>query len=131
MLRATTIFIIFLFHVSMSGLKAQTTRELGELKNKTFIEEPAYKRITTNSTNELKILLHTSFIFYKRFISSQDGNHCSFSPSCSEYAALSIQSKGVVKGILNALDRLQRCNGMSGKRYEVDKKTGLLIDPVD
>lgn len=49
--------------------------------------------------------------FYKKYISSQDGSNCHFSPSCSHYAKLAIKKYNIFKGILLTTDRLIRCNG--------------------
>jgi hypothetical protein len=51
--------------------------------------------------NEYNLLLSGAFYFYKSFISSQDASHCSFTPSCSEYAVLAIQKQGIFAGLLN------------------------------
>ncbi|HPE86095.1 MAG: membrane protein insertion efficiency factor YidD [Bacteroidia bacterium] len=81
-------------------------------------------------TNEYRIAISGAFYFYKRFISSQDGSQCSFTPSCSEYAVLAIEKQGLIKGGLNFLDRFSRCNSLSPELYSRDPETHLLIDPV-
>jgi uncharacterized protein len=71
------------------------------------------------------------FVFYKNFISSQDGSHCSFYPSCSQYAIQSIRKKGFFVGLLNAFDRLTRCNGLCPENYTIVPGTHQLYDPVE
>lgn len=72
-----------------------------------------------------------SFRFYKKYISSQDANSCTFHPSCSEYATLVIAKKGFFLGGMLTFDRLSRCNGLSPEKYKIDKRTNLMIDNVE
>ncbi len=81
-------------------------------------------------TPEIKTLLLGAIRFYQRFISTQDGPSCTFVPSCSRFGAESIRRLGVVRGILLTSDRLQRCNSVSASRYQLDSRSGYLIDPV-
>lgn len=74
--------------------------------------------------------LTSSLNFYKKYISSQDASHCSFSPSCSEYAAEAVKKQGLIKGLVNFADRFQRCNGKSPEQYVYIKDKHLLFDPV-
>jgi len=83
-----------------------------------------------NRQNEFQWLSSQGFLFYKRFISSQDGNRCSFHPSCSEYAIQMIKRRGVLIGGLSAFDRLIRCNSLSPELYPFDSRRRLLLDPV-
>ncbi|HFD10956.1 MAG TPA: membrane protein insertion efficiency factor YidD [Crenotrichaceae bacterium] len=48
--------------------------------------------------------------FYRTFISPFIGNHCRFYPSCSEYAQLSIQRFGVIRGGYLSIARLLKCH---------------------
>ncbi|MBL8026911.1 MAG: membrane protein insertion efficiency factor YidD [Fibrobacteres bacterium] len=68
--------------------------------------------------------------FYQNFISTQDGDNCSFHPSCSHYAKTAIKSKGIIKGTLMSADRLIRCNGPQHDIYEAQPTTGLNIDTI-
>ncbi len=79
-------------------------------------------------SNELQVIMTGFFVGYKSFFSSQDGKSCTFSPSCSVYAIQAIKKKGIVEGLLDAVDRLTRCNGLTPENYEIDKESGLLID---
>lgn len=80
--------------------------------------------------NEYDLIFSRLFLFYKHFISSQDANSCSFTPSCSVYAIHAIKKQGVVVGLINFFDRFTRCNSMSPEDYKIDTKSRLLIDPV-
>ncbi|MEA2042617.1 MAG: membrane protein insertion efficiency factor YidD [Bacteroidota bacterium] len=68
------------------------------------------------------------FLFYKKFISSQDSHHCVYTPSCSEYAHKVISKKGYILGIPATFDRLSRCTKEQAANYKKDKKTGLALD---
>ncbi len=91
--------------------------------------ENSFKKHTSHK-NEVENVVSTMFLFYKKFISSQDYNSCVFEPSCSVYAIHSIQKLGFLVGYLNAFDRLTRCHGLASEYYQFDPKTHLLYDPV-
>jgi len=82
----------------------------------------------SNNTNEIQYLFSGLFLFYKFAISSQDYNRCTFHPSCSEYGILAVKKHGALGGMLATLDRLQRCNGLSPEKYQIDLDKQLLID---
>ena len=75
-------------------------------------------------------MLRSLLYFYKNFISSQDASNCSFSPSCSVYAAQAIKRQGLIKGMVNFADRFQRCHGKDPDQYIYLEKEHLLYDPV-
>ena len=89
---------------------------------------PDYLSLAQNNQSDLQWLASQLFLFYKNFISSQDGSRCSFHPSCSEYAIQLVKQRGLIIGGMGACDRLLRCNGMSPELYEFDPQRGLLID---
>ncbi len=49
-----------------------------------------------------------SLVFYKKYLSR--GNHCRFTPSCSEYTYQAVEKYGVIKGIFLGLKRIFKCN---------------------
>jgi len=51
--------------------------------------------------------------FYQKYISPIKGQSCRFHPTCSEYAVLSIEKYGIIKGSLKAIWRILRCNPFS------------------
>jgi putative membrane protein insertion efficiency factor len=61
---------------------------------------------------------------YQRLISPALGPRCKYHPSCSEYAAQSIRSYGVLRGLVLAGWRLLRCNPWSrgGFDYPEDQR---------
>jgi putative membrane protein insertion efficiency factor len=71
------------------------------------------------------------FDFYKNFFSSQDGNSCTFSPSCSAYGLQSVRKEGLFEGMLSTFDRLCRCNNLNRDQYDKVPGSRLLYDPVE
>ncbi|MFY0685930.1 MAG: membrane protein insertion efficiency factor YidD [Cyclobacteriaceae bacterium] len=89
-----------------------------------------YGKYFERADNELELVYTTLFVGYKKFISSQDGSNCSFTPSCSEYAVEAVDVHGVLKGGLMFFDRYSRCNSLSPQLYEKDMVKRRLIDDV-
>ena len=97
-----------------------------EVKDK----QSGFKDHIKDNSNELEFVASGIFLFYKSFFSSQDGNHCVFHPSCSEYAIQSIKEKGFLIGVVDAMDRLSRCNKLSPEKYNQFENTSMFYDPV-
>jgi len=117
---------------NFSTASAQTNEDIKTVSN--IIEVPQYKEhyaIYKPDKNVIQIVSRALFGLYKNYISSQDAGHCSFSPSCSEYALQSIKKKGLFIGLVAAFDRLSRCNGLNSENYPIKKGTTQLYDPVD
>jgi len=81
------------------------------------------------ATNELEILAFGALRVYQLFISTQDRPSCMFTPTCSNYALQAIRRYGLLRGVLMASDRFQRCNGWGRELYPLDPATGKLYDP--
>lgn len=79
-------------------------------------------------SNEAEVIFTGFFLGYKHLFSSQDSRSCTFEPSCSVYAIETIRKNGLIKGFLDSVDRLTRCNGLSPGNYEIDQQKLLLID---
>jgi putative membrane protein insertion efficiency factor len=47
---------------------------------------------------------------YRYLVSPWLGNHCRFHPSCSHYAAESIENHGVARGLWLSMRRVLRCH---------------------
>ncbi|MBL0764396.1 membrane protein insertion efficiency factor YidD [Marivirga atlantica] len=130
--------IILILLISIAGVgKAQEISEIALLQNLDEHHHAASKEKLSDkyhyvkqNTNELQFVMSGLFLFYKEFISSQDSQSCSFTPSCSEYALQAVKQQGIFKGMLNGFDRLSRCNSLSPEKYEVDPETRLLLDPL-
>lgn len=131
MILKKTIYTILLFLTCSIAGYSQSPSEVNKFKNIFDLSEPEpdYSYAKSNK-NEIEQILSISFLFYKSFISSQDAVSCSFHPSCSVYALISIKEKGIFWGVLNAIDRLTRCNGFSPEKYDIHSDTQLLYDPV-
>ena len=87
-------------------------------------------RFNPQETSELKLAATGLIRLYQKFISSQDGPSCGFSPSCSRFGMACIQEYGVFRGILLTADRLIRCNGSQSRHYHKDNVTDKYIDSV-
>ena len=87
--------------------------------------------VARENKNEIEMIFSGLFLGYKKFISSQDGNNCVFTPSCSEYALMSIKKHGLIIGSANTFDRLTRCHGLSPEKYQRSAETGLMIDELE
>ena len=99
------------------------------------VEKPSfkkkYKKALSDVDSEYKLALNGAFFFYKEFLSSQDGDNCSFTPSCSEFAVLAVKEKGILKGSVMFFDRYTRCNSLSKEFYKKDYQKKRLIDRVE
>ena len=135
MIYVRTIFIIILFLIKSgffcNSAIAQTATEIKQMKSviRSNNVKPTYKYAREN-INEIQYLFSGLFLFYKTFISSQDGQSCSFIPSCSEFGIEAVKRQGVFTGVLNTFDRLTRCNSLSPEKYTIYPHTHLLYDPL-
>lgn len=112
---------------------AQSTSDLHQF-NDLF---DVHKHNRTSHINEIKsadnsaeFVFASLFVFYKKFISSQDIESCVFTPSCSVYAIQSIRQRGILAGLALSFDRLTRCNTSKHKKYPLHRKTKKYYDPV-
>jgi uncharacterized protein len=96
----------------------------------TYHQQKTAYQVSKNNSNELQIMLSGLFLFYKNFISSQDGSRCAFHQSCSEYALLAVKQQGAVIGGVNFFDRFTRCNTCSPYQYTIHPITNRFDDPV-
>jgi uncharacterized protein len=126
------LFALLLFSFAFSAY-AQDKTDIDLVSNLFEVnsKKTDYKTLIKGNSNELQLITSGFFLFYKSFFSSQDGNHCVFHPSCSAYTIESIKKHGVFIGIIDGMDRLQRCNRLSPENYERYKNTNLLSDPVE
>jgi len=129
-LNLSLLIAIFLFMDKYTF--SQENRDFDLLKGvfETKIQKIDNMEYTKGNSNELQFLASGFFLFYKSFISSQDGNHCVYHPSCSVYTIHSIKKNGFLIGFSDGIDRLMRCNRLSPENYERFETTNLLSDPV-
>jgi uncharacterized protein len=131
MVRFVFVFGGFLLIVPLAA-RADPRDDLGFLQERLETTPPAAVRETDIAADsEFSLARSLLFSFYQRFLSSQDGDVCGFTPSCSRYAVLVIERFGAARGLLMALDRLQRCHGMGRDYYPLDPRTGRLSDPPE
>ena len=55
---------------------------------------------------------------YQKGLSPLLGEHCRFTPTCSQYMIEAIQVKGLLKGMLLGTWRILRCNPFSRGGYD-------------
>lgn len=69
---------------------------------------------------------------YQRWLSPTRGRRCRYEPTCSAYAAESIERFGAIRGLLLAAWRLLRCNPFSHGGFDpVPKRFTLRAGPVN
>jgi len=69
---------------------------------------------------------------YRRWLSPALGPRCRYEPSCSAYAAQSVERFGAIRGLLLACWRLLRCNPFSHGGFDpVPDRFTLRVGPVD
>ena len=123
--------ILILCGISLHLSQAQTISEIVMMRQvlpKAEKQPAHYQEYARSNQTEWDVVASGLFLFYKNFISSQDGNRCSFHPSCSEFAVQIIRKKGWLIGVMGTFDRLMRCNSLSPEWYEIDYERKLLID---
>jgi len=64
------------------------------------------------------ICLQKTIAAYKLLISPFLGNHCRFTPTCSEYAQQALEQHGIIKGILFSLKRIACCHPWGATGYD-------------
>jgi putative component of membrane protein insertase Oxa1/YidC/SpoIIIJ protein YidD len=129
---AVSIAVVFCALLPWRILPAQEPTELDFILSCNPLDSvPDGHRVRSRSgISGIESLLKGAIRFYQAFISSQDMPACNFVPSCSQFGAEAITRLGVIRGILLTSDRLQRCNGVSASRYQIDYNSGKLIDPI-
>lgn len=115
-------WIIFLLNINF-GLAQNADHVFNEL----IISKLNYGKTTATVSPKGSGFL---FKFYKNFISSQDGNGCSFYPSCSQFAAHAIVHHGLFLGTLLSFDRVTRCNGRNEAFYLPKPEFNKQFDPA-
>ena len=86
--------------------------------------------VESQVSSELKFAATALIRLYQKFISSQDGPTCSFSPSCSQFGMGAIKEYGILRGVLLTADRLLRCNGSQAQHYHKDPNSEKYVDPI-
>lgn len=91
----------------------------------------------TTYTNEFFWLINIAIKLYQKVISNRQADVCNFTPSCSYYGKEVIKKYGI-KGMLMAIDRLERCHPLAwrynDKYYKakfIEDRGYKLYDPPD
>lgn len=80
----------------------------------------------------MKRALLAAIAAYRRWLSPAVGPRCRYEPSCSAYAAQSVERFGALRGVLLACWRLLRCNPFSHGGFDpVPDRFTLRVGPVD
>ncbi len=129
--RLVLIFLVLFGMLRICPAQMEIDEELlGLFQNRDTLGQD-FRSPLREATNDITTVASVGFLFYKSFISSQDNPSCVFTPSCSEYAMLSIQKKGFFLGWLNTFDRLSRCHGLvHHDHYPIDVEHNRYYDPV-
>jgi putative membrane protein insertion efficiency factor len=56
--------------------------------------------------------------FYQNIISPITPSTCRYSPTCSEYAKISLLKYGIIKGFILSIKRIIKCNPWGGKGFD-------------
>ena len=132
--------VVLLMSVAVSAQGSpQTLREI--LLDKALAENPLYtppplrdskpeshKNASDNTisfTPTQLVLLPVAL--HQHIITHQDGDTCTFTPSCSHYGVEAIRKHGLA-GIFMTSDRILRCRTGNHKYYPT--RNGLAYDPV-
>jgi putative component of membrane protein insertase Oxa1/YidC/SpoIIIJ protein YidD/TM2 domain-containing membrane protein YozV len=98
---------------------------------KPIYQQAKFQHPDNHYHSDMQWITGKMFIFYKKYLSSQDLDACVFSPSCSEYTLQSVEKYGFIKGTLNGIDRLMRCHAFHpSKEFKISKINGKLYDPL-
>lgn len=130
-----TLLIGSLLHFGLS--KECNAQILKDIERASTLFTPTSKvdfsEFAKGNKNEIESTFAAMFIFYKKFISSQDIDACVFQPTCSIYAIECIHhEKSKVTAFLKISDRLMRCHPLVSPRYyKIDNATGKFFDPIE
>lgn len=117
---AMTVLLITLFY--WLGISSFMPSGLSRFYNShyfCFVALLAAFQFTLSSILTLKSAIIGAIRLYQRYAPERIRRKCMFKPTCSEYAILSIQKYGVIRGLLKTRDRLfNRCKG---RIYMIDE----------
>lgn len=112
----------------ISNVKGQSSADIDAVKGLAPVKNDVEEYHVAHQKH--KHFSKAVYTFYKNFLSSQDGNVCTFYPSCSNYAMECYRRKGLLVATLATFDRISRCNGLSPEKYDRYKNSRYFYDPV-
>jgi putative membrane protein insertion efficiency factor len=122
---------VYMFRSDIEQVKQHLTQQLPAPSKRAWIyknEPSVIKRY-----NPLGLFLGGALYVYQNIFSKHISADCLFTPSCSEFGKQALKAEGLFRGMLLTIDRVNRCNRISGqdlKAYTPDSKTGRYPDPV-
>ena len=110
----------------LSLLRAEDAHILNEhyFQHESYQQRFANKKITSDISSTGEKAGFTARLFmrgvwvYKDIISPQDMDVCTFHPSCSEYAFMTLKMHSFPEAVLDTGDRILRCYGGNHMYYE-------------
>lgn len=134
-MRYKDLIAIALFFLVSINLVSQTSKDFYRFSPELdrSIIEPADTKDNNSlirDRNEIQNLGFMLYSIYRNLISSQDGTNCKFYPTCSAYCRSAVRKNGLILGMIQGVDRITRCNGLSPNKYTIDIERRRLIDYV-
>ena len=100
-----------------------------------FAQYPADSLFKDSNNNFLQKMFLYPITKWQRLSYNSDSIGCQYYPSCSNYGAKAIHSKGAVFGSVVTYDRIIRCNEAAKFNHDIMGgfyySDGRLVDPVD
>lgn len=83
--------------------------------------------------NPLGLIAGGSLFVYQHIMYRHIEADCLFTPNCPEFSRLALKEEGLIKGTILSIDRISRCNRISGqdlRHYSPDPISHRYPDPV-
>lgn len=140
--RVFLLLIVFLLSISLHAQQVDFKSDIVIINQKLAKKAvDAYKRpFITNTenkeagkTNPLTVIAGGPLYVYQNVISRHISSKCLYTPSCSQFSKEAIYEYGLLKGTLLSIDRLSRCNSITGRdlrKLNPDQGTKRFPDPV-
>ena len=96
-------------------------------------KRPFITRGGDKKPNPLVVLAGGPLYVYQNVISRHISSKCLYTPSCSEFSKDALREFGLLNGTLLSIDRLSRCNSITGRdlrNHNPDQGTKRFPDPV-
>lgn len=104
------IIILILISISFSFKVYSKTKNFGPWDTKLVKTERHTLKKVYPAPSTSSWVLNRFIRIFQIYISPQDGPNCRYSPTCSQYARISINQYGIIMGMIMGADRYMRCN---------------------